>query len=434
MKFSTSGASLVVAAACVAAAPLRTRSFGLGGIVDVGAMPDFSASCTVSKNLIGAGPGLMLGGPGAIFFQSNDPESNTVYSINVDVSGTMTFGGAYATGGFGMHIGPDIQAPDSLAIQGSVKVTNDKMVVANAGSNTFSLFQIDFENPALVRMIGEPVSSYGSFPSTSTISAVNGNVCGMNSGDDGAIVCYTVDLRRGLIPIPNSMRSLGLNLTTPPSSQDNTPSHIVFSPDSTQLLASVKGGAAGPGFVALWDVAADGSLSEQFTKIPLPQGVESAGTLTFVHNANAVINQAIGVGFTVINLNDTTSAGTLTPVPGTVRNQWSEDSTVTGNYYFSDLGAKTLTEISVDSDTLAATVVMQYPLVSEGMDQEITTLDGHDTMFVLQPNSVTIQSFSLVGPGQAEELQVLDIAAAAAAVGVPIRGQNIQGLNGFFQG
>lgn len=60
---------------------------------------------------------------------------------------------------------------------------------------------------------------------------MNGNVCVLNacvdasyeilsahsvySGQTNGVSCYTVDLRKGLVPIPNSVRSLNQKLTTP---------------------------------------------------------------------------------------------------------------------------------------------------------------------------------------------------------------------------
>jgi archaellum biogenesis protein FlaJ (TadC family) len=41
--------------------------------------------------------------------------------------------------------------------------------VVNAGSDTASVFQIDFQNPAFIRMIGQPVSTEGNFPVSATI-------------------------------------------------------------------------------------------------------------------------------------------------------------------------------------------------------------------------------------------------------------------------
>lgn len=146
--------------------------------------------------MIAQGPGLMMGGPSAVFWQSNDPVNNVVFSANVDDNGMMvslspgggaresdqeqTFGGAFATGGRGAHIGPDVNAPNGLASQASVKVVQDKLVVVNAGSDTASLYQIDFENPALIRMIGQPVATMGNFPVSATIDPGSRNVCILN--------------------------------------------------------------------------------------------------------------------------------------------------------------------------------------------------------------------------------------------------------------
>ena len=63
-----------------------------------------------------------------------------------------------------------------------------------------------------------------------------------------------------------------MNQTTPPNGPPGTASHIVFSEDGTKLIASVKGVPPTPGFLAVWDVADDGTLSENSTQIAPGQG------------------------------------------------------------------------------------------------------------------------------------------------------------------
>ncbi|EJD36585.1 hypothetical protein AURDEDRAFT_174363 [Auricularia subglabra TFB-10046 SS5] len=408
-----------------------------------GSQSSFTCAPSLTGGLISSGPGLMMGGPSAIYWQSNDPVQNVVFSANVDDNGLMTFGGAFSTGGRGAHIGPDINAPNGLASQASVKVVQDKLVVVNAGSDTATLYQIDFENPALIRMIGQPVSTMGNFPVSSTIDPGSRNVCVLNAGQTNGVSCYKSDLRRGLVPIPNTVRSLGLSLTTPPSSEDNTPSQIVFADDGKRLFASVKGSAAGPGFIAVWEVNDDGSLSEQFTK-NAPQGGASPASLTFVRGADAILNTDLAAGgFSIFNFANGTAGGqgqrltaqsALTQIGGARHAAWSEFSDATRNYYISDLAVGELTEVQIDPATLQAQVVAQHPLPAGAIDQEVNLIDGKDTIFLISPSTMTMEVLSLVAPGNVQPKQSFDLAAAAAQAGVPLSPANVQGVNGFFTG
>ena len=59
------------------------------------------------------------------------------------------------------------------------------------------MFSIDPEEPAKLRMIGQPVSTGGDFPVSVAISEQSGQVCVLNSGkDDG--VKYAFD-QNGLL-------------------------------------------------------------------------------------------------------------------------------------------------------------------------------------------------------------------------------------------
>jgi hypothetical protein len=52
---------------------------------------------------------------------------------------------------------------------------------------------------------------------------------------------------KGLIPIPNTTRYLGLNQTTPPTGPPGTVSDVIFSSDGEELHVSVKGTPPTPG-------------------------------------------------------------------------------------------------------------------------------------------------------------------------------------------
>jgi len=383
-------------------------------------------------------PGLTAGGPGGIYWMSNEPNGNFLFTANLDANGKMLFGDAVYAGGRGAHMGPDISKPNALGSQGSVKVVADKIAVVNAGSDTVSLFQIDFQNPAFVRMIGQPVSSEGNFPVSATINGVNGNVCVLNAGQNNGVSCYTVDLRKGLVPIPNSVRSLNQKLTTPPANQDNTPSQILFSDDGKRLFASVKGSKTATGFVAAWTVNDDVSLSPDFQK-NTPNGGQNPASLTIIRGADALMNTDIGKGLNILDFGNGSTTASKTQdlvIGGSSHTAWGEFSDATQNYYITDSDTALYTELNIDPKTLVVKGVKQYPQKkgSFPMDQEVALINGKDTAFLLSPGSMTIETLDLVAPGNAQQKQSFDIAAAAKAIGATVNAANVQGINAFFTG
>ncbi|KAF7303514.1 hypothetical protein MIND_00580500 [Mycena indigotica] len=384
-------------------------------------------------------PGLTAKGPGGLYWMSNEPNGNFVFTANIDADGNVLFGDAVYAGGNGGHMGPDVSKPNGLASQGSIKVIADKLVAVNAGSDTASIFQIDFQNPAFIRMIGQPISTSGNFPVSATISNTNGNVCILNAGQNNGVSCYTVSLRKGLVPIPNSVRSLNLKLTTPPANPDNTPSQILFSDDSKRLFVSVKGSKDAPGFLAAWDVADDGSLSADFVK-NVPDGGANPASLTAIRGADALMNTDIGKGINIFDFgkNGTTKAEKAQDlvINDSIHTAWGEFSDQTRNYYISDSDTAVYTELSIDPKTLEVKGVKQYPQEkgSFPIDQEVALLDGKDTSYLLSPGNMKIQILALNAPGQAKQLASFDIAKAAKNIGATINAANIQGIQAFFTG
>lgn len=209
----------------------------------------------------------------------------------------------------------------------------------------------------------------------------------------------------------------------------------------------MKGSAGNPGFLAVWEVNDDGSLSENFTK-NVPAGGNSPASLTFVRGADALLNtDATSGGYNIFDFgagaaaNGTAANGAslvaqsaLTPIGKASHAAWSEFSDATRNYYISDSQVAALTEVEIDPATLQTKVVQQVPLPAPAIDQEVNLINGKDTIFLVSPKTMTMEVLSLVAPGQIEKKQSFDLAAAAAQAGVPLSPANVQGVNGFFTG
>lgn len=135
----------------------------------------------------------------------------------------------------------------------------------------------------------------------------------------------------------NTQRSLNLNLTTPPSGPANSVSHILFSEDGSQLLASVKGSPTDPGFIASWDVDSQtGALSTEFVMSqPAPGGALPFG-MAIIPGKNALLATDPASGFDVFDYNNLTSgsaSSTINTVEGQKAVCWAAFSNKTGNFY-----------------------------------------------------------------------------------------------------
>ncbi|KAH8918858.1 hypothetical protein BT69DRAFT_1285310, partial [Atractiella rhizophila] len=207
-----------------------------------------------------------------------------------------------------------------------------------------------------------------------------------------------------------------------------TASHILFSEDGTQVIAMIKGAPGAPGHLAVWDVDAEGTLSENFNAIPPPAGGALPFGSSLIPGTNALIATDPAVGFTVIDLKDQTKSSSI-KVDGQGAVCWVQRSKATGNFYMTDIATSLVTEVNVD-ENLNATIVKQYPQ-GDGfgtIDNKIVSLSGKDFMFVNGANATTINVMSLDAPGQAKIIQQFDMSPAAEAAGFKLNGFNIQGM------
>jgi hypothetical protein len=169
--------------------------------------------------------------------------------------------------------------------------------------------------------------------------------------------CYTIDGRKGPIPLVGTLRALNLEQSTPATGPAGTASQIIFSEDNTQLIAAVKGIPPQPGFLAVWDVASDGSLSKDFRVVISQQRGLLPSSLTVIPGTNAILATDAGFGFDVFDLKasqpNNSMAVTIDDQSATL---CSSFSTKTGNFYLADTGASIVTEISMDKKFKATLV------------------------------------------------------------------------------
>ncbi|THH20763.1 hypothetical protein EW146_g671 [Bondarzewia mesenterica] len=406
MKFTTTFCMLsaLVTSAVVSGRPLFPRAFGKDKVMNN----------STSNGIVGAA-----------YFITNQPEGNFVVSANIGTDGQLTLARAVHAGGRGSH-GISV-GPDALFSQGAVKASASGKILATVNNN-----------PSEISQLGTPVSSEGEFPVSLAINKAGNQVCVLNGGTVNTVNCYSVDQKLGLVAMNNTLRSLGLNQTTPATGPAGTVSHVIFTEDGKNLVASVKGTPPTPGFLAVFAVAADGSLSEKATQIAPQKGGLLPFSMTVIPGKNAILATDAGVGFDIFDFTDITAASSnsskssVVPIDGQGATCWSSFSSKTGNFYLTDVITSIVTEVNVDVN-LKGTVVKQYPQGNgtATIDNDIATVGNNDFMYVLQPNATAISVLSLNAPGQAKNIQTLDIAGPASKVGLSISKDNLQGMTTF---
>jgi len=381
---------------------------------------------------------------GAAYFITNEPDGNFVVAAQLNSDGSMVFDRAVSTSGVGAHGVTSPNGPDALFSQGAVKASSTGNVLAaiNPGSATVSLFSINPQNPVDIQPIGQPVSTEGEFPMSLAFNKNGTQACVLNGGAVNGVNCYKVDAKLGLVAMPNTLRTIGVNQTTPANGPAGSVSHVIFSEDGSKLIASVKGTPPTPGFFATWDVAADGSLSQDFAKVEPPKGGLLPFGMTVIPGMNALLAADAGLGFDVVDLSTVkagsnsssleSSKNSATSVGGQKAVCWATFSQGTGNFYLTDIGTSLVTEVNIDKN-LKPTIVKQYQQTAGGatIDDEVATLNGQDFLYVLQPNITSVAVMKLTGPGNATTVGNFDLSAPAKSGGLSINPFNMQGMATF---
>jgi hypothetical protein len=222
------------------------------------------------------------------------------------------------------------------------------------GSNTVSLFAINPTQPSSLKMVGQPMSSGGEFPMSLAFNAAGNRLCVLNGGAVNGVKCFAVDAKAGLTGIVDTVRPTGINQTTPATGPAGSVSHVIFNEDGSQLIASIKGTPTDPGFLAVWDVAGDGSLSGNFTTVAPPAGGALPFGMNLIPGINAVLATDPAEGFDVIGLsgvsgaskNSTGGVSSANNVTGQGALCWTSHSAKTGNFYMTDILTSLVTEVS----------------------------------------------------------------------------------------
>ena len=288
--------------------------------------------------LVGA-QSAFAGGHGrkVVFVQTNGPGGNAIVVFDRAHDGTLTQAGTYPTGGAGGTAAPGTES-DHLASQGSLAYdAGDRVLVAvNAGSDSVSAFRVHGDRLRLV----DVVPSGGRFPASVAIR--DGLVYVLNAGGSGAVAGFRLD-HGALIPLPGSVRSLGLANATPPNFL-TSPGQVGFSPDGRQLLVTTK---ASTSSIDVFQVLADGRLSA--TPVVNASATPVPFAFTFSPFGRLVAGEAGTSSVTTYGLQlDGTLTGPQSASDGQTALCWIQR---VGPYYFvSNTGSNTLSSFWLAPD------------------------------------------------------------------------------------
>ncbi|KAG8954275.1 hypothetical protein FRC04_000500 [Tulasnella sp. 424] len=383
--------------------------------------------CLSLLPLVSAAPTRRAGLVGAAYVINNDPSGNSILASNIANDGTLTFGAAISAGGIGLHgNNTNPNAGDPLFSQDAIKVVGGYLYTVNSGSNTIVMFKINPENPSDLTMIGQPVNSGGDFPLSIAVSEW-GQVCVLNGGAVSNVSCFKADPANGLTALPDAIRVLPLNQTTPPSGPPGSASDIIFTP-SHKLLASGLSESQ-PGYIAEWAVdPTTGQLSQDFVKNTISSPGMNPFGMTPIPGRDAILSADPAVGYAIWDLTTVSATSNVISVSGQMAICWSTYSASTQSFFLMDPGASEVVEVAVDG-SLQSTTVKQYQLAtgSGPLDGAVGSVAGKDYLYVLSAAMTSIDVFALPSKGGAEPVQTFNLTTAVNDM-TPVSSKNLQGM------
>lgn len=306
------------------------------------------------------------------------------------------------------------------------------LFVVNAGDNTLSMFTIDHLDPSQLTMVGSPVNTMGEFPVAVAFSKKHKTACVANAGGDSNIACFNVS-GNGLTPLNNTVRSLGINQTNPPTGPANTVSDILFNQDQSQLLVSVKGTPNGTvGFIANFAVGRRRSfnLAQNATISTPDKGVLPFSMSLVGRSGNVIMNTDAAFGLSVSNFDSKTGAinsSSSVAISNQTATCWSASSPLTGSFYVTDVGNFIVTEFSIDPSGPNAKILARHTLGGIGgrIDLAIGSTHVGDFLYALGAKAGVVDVLKLKAPGKAKHIQAFDVQSVVPDLPISVQGMAV---------
>jgi len=344
--------------------------------------------------------------PFAVYSLGQDPTSYksmvSIYSGNLS-NGDLTLVRQVPTYGYGSKT-------YGLQSQNGLIVHQNYLFGVNPGSNTVFMFSISPTDPTNIDFV-EITNSDGDWPLS--VTAWKDTLCVVNGGARNGITCFKIT-PSGLVS-PSSI-SLKLNLTTPPPDHVG-PAQISFTTNGAALVISAK------------------QLNPPVMLFPINNGVPSAGVSSISHGAvsfgfafdsdgTILLTDAnpYGNGSGLILLTPSADSITfVTPnyflIPGEMAACWVVRSSMTKNFYVTNAGSSTVSEISRSGSTLS--LVKNYVIPhSNPSDMTIATFGGLDWLYVVEGTAIT--TYKLISAGNVAIMGSVAATSVSIASYVPL--------------
>jgi hypothetical protein len=186
---------------------------------------------------------------------------------------------------------------------------------------------------------------------------------------------------RGLVAIPNSNRPLNLTQFTPPTANTSlySVSQVLFSPDGSKLVVAVRGlftsSSNAAGYLAIWDVNPDGSLSRNHASFfPPTQASQMPFGTTYLHGKEGYVVTDPSQGGLIYDFSKGYSSPPVVKnfvIPGQSATCWISYSSKSNTYFLTDAFTGIINEYSIDASTLEATLVVPHNLYPGILDSVI---------------------------------------------------------------
>ena len=299
---------------------------------------------------------------------------------------------------------------------------------------------ISASDPTALTLIGQPVSTQGEFPVTATLSSKAGLACAANSGAKAGVVCFKMDAKTGLTPLPNTtMIPFDLNQSTPPVGPTNTVSHSLFNEDASALITTVKGDPTknNTGFVSVLPIqngcpaasdirSSPAGTAVLFGSVIIPAAAATAGNNPASAPANAGASTFLATdaafGAATLSLSSSTnkvSALSTAKIADQKATCWATISPHTNSAFVTDVAVNHLVEIDTATGSL-----LQSSNLTNGNAGNIDLVAAGKFMYLLSPGTTA---------GAGAKIVVVKVGKKGAAV-KEVQNYEVQGAGGSSQG
>lgn len=285
-------------------------------------------------------------------------------------------------------------------------------------SNSATMFRIDRNNATDLTLLNSiPIA--GDFPNTIAASAKHRLVCVATTGKTNGISCAKYE--SDCINPFDTLRSLGLNQTIPPTGPPNTVSQVAFTEDEMALVVTVKAGPTTkkPGFVAVYPVE-----GKKLARAPvLSQPANTAilfGFNQIPHTSNFIVTDP-SLGAAILSLDPsslTVTTSKLVNITGQRATCWSVISPATGTAFVADGAVNRLVEIDVSSGKILSTT----DLMVDGDPGLFDMTASGEFLYALSPATSAVTVFKTKSKEIHQHVSLASLGVGANAQGMDVFG------------